>query len=230
MTYYDIDNDGNVSFDEFLRGLRDPLTERRRKMVDKAFFLMDKDGSGKITVQDIAFTYDVSQNQDFKDGKKTKDDVLMGFLNEFDGAKGNNDGTVTNEEWNDYYTDLSMSTPSDDYFVVMMEQAWCISEVDSGVEFVGKVNHFIDLFKRNVLVFVKGNTDDAFLNKLFEDYDKNREATTGVAGITIDELAAMMYKFEVPIERKYIQGALNAISGNKSGLLKCEEFKAFIRQ
>jgi Ca2+-binding EF-hand superfamily protein len=46
MTYYDIDGDGNVSFDEFLRGLRDPLTERRRRMVDKAFFLMDKDGSG----------------------------------------------------------------------------------------------------------------------------------------------------------------------------------------
>lgn len=59
----------------------------------------------------------------------------MGFLNEFDGAKGNNDGKVTKDEWDDYYTDLSMSTPSDDYFVVMMEQAWCISENDSGAEF-----------------------------------------------------------------------------------------------
>lgn len=153
----------------------------------------------------------------------------MGFLNEFDGAKGNNDGTITKDEWDDYYTDLSMSTPSDDYFVVMMEQAWCISEQDSGPEFSGKVNHFCDLFKRNVLVFLKGNTDDAFLDKLFEDYDRNRKATTGESGITVDELAAMMYKFEVPIERKYIQGALNAIQRDKGGLLKLENFKAFVR-
>jgi hypothetical protein len=153
----------------------------------------------------------------------------MGFLNEFDGAKGNNDGTVTKDEWDDYYTDLSMSTPSDDYFVVMMEQAWCISENDSGPEFDAKVNHFTDLFKRNVLVFLKGNTDDAFLNKLFEDYDRNRKVTTGQSGITVDELAAMMYKFEVPIERKYIQGALHRICGHKGGILTLDEFKNFIR-
>ena len=41
----------------------------------------------------------------------------MEFLNNFDGAKGNNDGIVTKEEFVDYYTDLSMSCPSDDYFV-----------------------------------------------------------------------------------------------------------------
>lgn len=33
---------------------REPLNERRQKMVDKAFVLMDKDGSGKITVPDIS--------------------------------------------------------------------------------------------------------------------------------------------------------------------------------
>jgi Ca2+-binding EF-hand superfamily protein len=50
-----------------------------------------------------------------------------------------------------------------------------------------------------VLVFTKGKTEDVFLNKLFKDYDKNGQGT-----ITIDEMAAMMYKFEVPIERKYV--------------------------
>jgi Ca2+-binding EF-hand superfamily protein len=33
MKYYDVDGDGNVSYEEFLRGLRDELTERRKKMV-----------------------------------------------------------------------------------------------------------------------------------------------------------------------------------------------------
>jgi len=37
MKFYDIDEDGNISYEEFLRGLRDELTERRRNMVEKAF-------------------------------------------------------------------------------------------------------------------------------------------------------------------------------------------------
>ena len=42
--------------------------------------------------------------------------------------RGNNDGTITKQEWNDYYTDLSMSLPSDEYFVKMMESVWQICE------------------------------------------------------------------------------------------------------
>ena len=37
MKYYDIDGDGSISFDEFLRGLREPLTARRLNMMKKAF-------------------------------------------------------------------------------------------------------------------------------------------------------------------------------------------------
>ena len=44
MKFYDVDNDGNISFNEFMRGLREPLTKRRSDMVQKAFDLMDKDG------------------------------------------------------------------------------------------------------------------------------------------------------------------------------------------
>ena len=90
-------------------------------MVKKAFELMDKDGSGKITVADIKEIYDVKSNPDFIDGKKSAQEVLEDFLNNFDGAKGNNDGAVTWKEFSDYYTDLSMSTPSEDYFCRMME-------------------------------------------------------------------------------------------------------------
>jgi len=46
MAHYDVDGDGNVTYEEFLRGLRDELTERRAAMVQKAFNMLDKDGSG----------------------------------------------------------------------------------------------------------------------------------------------------------------------------------------
>lgn len=93
-------------------------------MVEKAFNMLDKDGSGQITVSDIVGIYDVSMNPEFIEGRKSKEEILAGFLNEFDGARGNNDGIVTRQEFFDYYTDLSMSTPSDEYFVRMMESTW----------------------------------------------------------------------------------------------------------
>lgn len=117
MKYYDIDGDGNVNYEEFLRGLRDDLTPRRAAMVAKAFDILDVNGSGQIDFKDVADMYDVSCHKDFIEGRKTKEQIVGEFLNTFDGAKGNNDGTIQRAEWNDYYTDLSISLPSDDYFV-----------------------------------------------------------------------------------------------------------------
>lgn len=93
-------------------------------MVLKAFAMLDKTGQGVITVQDICNIYDVSRNPDFIEKRLTKDQILMNFLNQFDGARGNNDGKVTLDEFLDYYKDLSMSLPSDEYFVQMMESTW----------------------------------------------------------------------------------------------------------
>ena len=54
MKYYDIDKDGNITYEEFMRGLRDELNERRLGMVKKSFAIMDKDWSGQITVSDVS--------------------------------------------------------------------------------------------------------------------------------------------------------------------------------
>ena len=62
MRYYDVDGDGNITYEEFIRGLRDPLTERRKNMVDKAFELIDRSGNGEIGINDIDAIYDVSKN------------------------------------------------------------------------------------------------------------------------------------------------------------------------
>lgn len=97
-------------------------------MVEKAFNVMDVNGSGSINFQDVSEMYDVSCHKDFIEGRKTKEQIVNEFLNTFDGAKGNNDGQISKTEWYDYYTDLSISLPSDDYFVQMMESTWGVCE------------------------------------------------------------------------------------------------------
>ena len=72
----------------------------------------------------IVGIYDVSMNPDYIEGRKTREQILTEFLSNFEGAKGNKDGIVTRDEFFDYYTDLSMSVPSDEYFVRMMESTW----------------------------------------------------------------------------------------------------------
>jgi len=63
-------------------------------------------------------------NAEFLEGRKTRDQILAEFLNNFDGNRGNNDGCVTWDEFCDYYSDLAISTPSDEYFCKMMESTW----------------------------------------------------------------------------------------------------------
>lgn len=85
MKFYDTNNDGNIGYEEFLSGLRDELTERREVMVRKAFGMLDRKGDGVITLSDVAGIYDVSMNQEFLEGRKTRDEILTDFLSNFEG-------------------------------------------------------------------------------------------------------------------------------------------------
>jgi len=106
-------------------------------MVQKAFAMLDKSGDGTISVSDIAGIYDVSMNPEFLEGRKSREDILTDFLSNFEGnsrieGASAGDGNVSWAEFLDYYTDLSMSTPSDEYFVRMMESTWqCPEEENS---------------------------------------------------------------------------------------------------
>lgn len=50
MKFYDVNGDGSISYEEFLKGLREELTERRRRMVDKVFAMLDRDHSGQVDI------------------------------------------------------------------------------------------------------------------------------------------------------------------------------------
>ena len=65
MKAYDIDGDGNIGYEEFIRGMREELSDRKKAMVERAFQMLDKDGSGVITFKDVEALYDVRQNKDF---------------------------------------------------------------------------------------------------------------------------------------------------------------------
>lgn len=223
MKYYDIDGDGNIGYEEFLRGMRDPLTARKKDMVDRAFALLDKDGSGVISGKDIAHLYDVSHHKEFKEGTMTKDQVIAEFLDSFDGMKGNNDGKITKQEFVDYYTDLAVSCPTEEYFCVMMEQVWGIAEDSSSMDFQTTLKQIVSLLRQRLITLSNGQQEEFKLKQIFDEFDVN-----GNGIVTMDEMAAMLASLGISVERRYLTAIIDHLDTNKSGGVEFEEFKVFI--
>ena len=91
-----------------------------------AFNKLDKDASGIIDPEDIIDTYDASKHPDVIAGKKTKEEVFREFLDTFD-VGGEKDGKVTRNEFENYYTNIGANIDNDDYFELMIRNAWHIS-------------------------------------------------------------------------------------------------------
>jgi len=224
MKYYDVDGDGNITYEEFLRGLRDELNERRKHMVTKAFAIMDRDNSGNICGNDIGHMYDVTCHKDFIEGSKTKEEIIGEFLDSFDGMKGNNDGIVSWAEWTDYYTDLSISLPSDDYFVQMMESTWGISEHEDTEVYRQTISEYVRVTKEQLVTLLGDHNSETDILKLFGDFDLTQTGT-----ITIDEFANMLAKLQIAVDRKYLRGIFRCINVSHSGTIVDQEFLAFIQ-
>jgi Ca2+-binding EF-hand superfamily protein len=116
-----------------------------------------------------------------------------------------------------------MSTPSDEYFVQMMESVWCTSEDEENAIFKDKVKQLIQMMRQRLMVFSNNSQEEFVLRKIFKDFDTNNSGT-----LTIDELAAMMAKLGISVERKYISAMIKVLDTNNSGMLEFEEFAAFL--
>mmetsp|Transcript_7279 Transcript_7279/g.26045 ORF Transcript_7279/g.26045 Transcript_7279/m.26045 type:complete len:441 (-) Transcript_7279:177-1499(-) len=134
--YFDRDGNDYIDYDEFLRGVRGEMNERRRAIVDQAFAVVDKTGDGVVTVADLALAYDTSQHPDVQSGKLTREECLADFLGQWESGKGGSvrDGKVTPDEFADYYTDISSSVFDDDEFELIIRNAWHIAGGEGAAE------------------------------------------------------------------------------------------------
>lgn len=73
FNYFDYDRSGTVSYDEFLRTIRGPLTAGRKKLVAQAYNKLDKDGSGWIDINDIKGVYSAKSHPDVLAGRKSEE-------------------------------------------------------------------------------------------------------------------------------------------------------------
>ena len=105
------------------------MNDFRRDLCIQAFNVMDKTGDGKIDISDVKISYKVDKHPDVMMGKRTKDEVLYEFLDTFEANYAvkhpdSRDRTIELNEWLEYYNKISCNIDLDEYFEIMIKNAY----------------------------------------------------------------------------------------------------------
>lgn len=119
---FDRDSNGQIIFDELLRVLRGDLSDNRLSFIRKAYAKLDANSDGVVKLDDVARLYDASHHPDVVERGAPVEQVYAKFMSLWDTQVA--DGVVTFDEFCDYYRDVSCSIDTDEYFGVMMTNAW----------------------------------------------------------------------------------------------------------
>jgi Ca2+-binding EF-hand superfamily protein len=122
LDYFDTEEDGFVNLDAFLQAVRGKPNATRQSWIDKAWNKIDKEGNGYVTAYDIRQIFDCSQHPKVLSGEMCFDEVFTQFLQSFGDKNG--DGSITYNEWNDYYAAVSASIDRCEHFVDLVKSCW----------------------------------------------------------------------------------------------------------
>jgi hypothetical protein len=98
------------------------MNPRRIDLVRAAFQVLDREGRGVVTMDDLMQIFDPSLHPDVKEGKITPEQCVRDFGKQWDTLE--RDGVITFDEFLEYYRDISAAIPMDDYFELMICNAW----------------------------------------------------------------------------------------------------------
>lgn len=126
FSYFDRSGKGSIGVEDFLRGIKTGMSYERKLLVRQAFNCLDKSGRGYVTIDDILTLYDFSSHPDIISGLKTREDVADEILGHFHRADSPG-STVTWAEFLDYYKGISIGIDDNQYFELMMRNAWHMS-------------------------------------------------------------------------------------------------------
>jgi calcyphosin len=128
---FDVNQDGSISYDEFLRTVVGTMSSDRLLLVKRAFQKLDVNSNGQVDLEDIKSIYNAKQHPDVKLGKKTEEEVFIEFMDTFElhysllhPGITRGDKVVSLDEFIEYYNNISMSFEDDRYFELMMINAW----------------------------------------------------------------------------------------------------------
>eukprot|EP00760_Papus_ankaliazontas_P023294 PhM_4_TR2024/c0_g1_i1/m.70628 len=125
---FDKNRDGTITATEFICAIRGGLSPLRLAAVQRVFAKFDRNSDGMISVDDLRGTYDVSCHPKVLNGEASEEEVLTSFLNSFEPDESTRDGVISRQEFEQYYAAVSANIDTDEYFLVMMNNCWKLSD------------------------------------------------------------------------------------------------------
>ena len=128
---YDIQNTGEINYDSLINELLGKFSESRRNLVNSAFNKLDNTRKGVINMNIIRGGFIPKGHPDVVNGKKTEQEVLAEFLDNFDyhfnllnQGRNPDDEEITNQEFIDFYRYISAGIEDDSFFSKMIIGVW----------------------------------------------------------------------------------------------------------
>lgn len=117
--YFDKNCQGFVSVQDLINGVRGCLNQYRQTVVDAVWEQVSSEG--KVTSEDLAQCFNLNSVAAYKNGQRTAKQILDELIEQID---GDGDGMVTTGEWNEFYSNVSVSFENDLVFEKFVRSSW----------------------------------------------------------------------------------------------------------
>lgn len=224
MRTWDRNGDGRIDYDAWLSSLRGSLNKRRTRMVELVYNALKERAEErglKVSFRFVQSQFRVKHHPRVQTGFVEEEECLRQFIDGLSevmgGAKGQ-DVEVTLEEFYEYFGNLSGGIPSDDFFVLMMEQCWDQLEDEQK-----RFDEFLDSIERLFIVkakeVAKGNEiEEKAMARIFKFFDVD-----GSGELDKDEFRMAMERFGMTLSQKEIDGFFRRYDQDGGGEISFDE-------
>lgn len=210
--YYDVDQDGSISYQEFVNALQDnKLSERKQGLVDKLWAQLDTEGIDKCRGTDI-----IANLQD----ESMADKILEMFPQTRAGEKT---GHVNKDEFYQMMCEESTHYPNDDSYCQGIQKIWAVQEDDDAALDNTRVMHLLGLMRQRLLTKANAQQEEFKLRDMFRIFDRDNSGA-----LSINELAGMLAELGVAVKDNEIVAMMKVLDTSKNGVIEFEEFQNFL--
>ena len=246
---FDLENTGEIDYDEFIRTIRGEMNEFRQNLVQKVFDKLDNKKTGEISFKELNNKYNARNHPDVISGKINEEEALKEFVDTFQETYNYLCGTETNnivtiEEFMEYYENLSMTIEEDEYFEYLLNNTWNLGldikykneikkqNVEENIEEknIEQNNEELNAKKEEALIkFINeikslGTTSLISLMRLFKLNDINNTKE-----LELYEFSKSLHEFETELSEEEITNLFRYFDKDNTGLINYINFINAIR-
>lgn len=119
----DRNGDGKISYDEFLYHFAPPMSQARIDAINEVFDKIDTNKNGVLEINDLNLRHPPEERNSSRQTAKMSSNETI-FQNLIKTFEKNGDGTISRQEFMDYYREMSVNIDDDNHFSLLLHNSW----------------------------------------------------------------------------------------------------------